>query len=303
MRAIPDNRPAKPAAGLLLFEARLGRRERVTRVEPFIAMEVVDATMQVVGARSRDSVQDDAGRVAILCLVLVRQDLKFLHGIGRRGGPDTVHRHQLGADAVNERLAAAARLAAGTDRLFGRSPALDHAGNEQRERRRLAAGERETVDLLAADRLSKRRRRHLDRRHRFLDGDRLGDAPHFEGEIERDFLSDLEPEALALQRLEAGELGGQVVDADRQVRQHVRAGGIGGRRPHDAGTAIADRHRDARQHRLAGVADDALQGRSDGLAGRGHHRNRGGEHRRDYEGRESKRPGHDPPPAKLGMGA
>lgn len=118
MRAILHDRAAYPTARLLLFERRFARAERLARIEPFISVEVVDTSVEVVRPRARDGVEDDAARVSELRGVLVRDDLKLLDGIGRRARAHRVDGHQFRTDAIDERLAAAARLATAADWLF-----------------------------------------------------------------------------------------------------------------------------------------------------------------------------------------
>ena len=118
VRAILHQRPAEPATGLLLLEAGLRRGECVSRVQRLVAMEVVDAAVRLVGAGPRDRIENQPAGVAELRGILRRQHLELLDGVGRRVGADRVGRHPLVADAVDDRLAAAARLAVGGHRLL-----------------------------------------------------------------------------------------------------------------------------------------------------------------------------------------
>src|SRR5262245_1115927 len=108
MRAVFRDRAAQPPAWLLLLELRLAGLKVIARIERLIAMEVIASAMQIVRARSRDRVEDDAGGVAELRLILAGNDLELLDRVGRRVRSDRVDRHELVADAVDQDLAAAA---------------------------------------------------------------------------------------------------------------------------------------------------------------------------------------------------
>ncbi len=84
VRAVALNRTAEPAPALLLLERRASGREEVARVQRFVAVEVVGAAVQIVCPGSGDGIEDHAGRIPELCLVLIGQDLELLDGVRRR---------------------------------------------------------------------------------------------------------------------------------------------------------------------------------------------------------------------------
>ena len=75
-------------------------------------------------------------------------------------------------------------------------------------------------------------------------------------------------------RLEAGELGPQLVDARRQSGNHVAAFGPGGHGPRQRGIDVPQRDRDARQQASIRIFDGSTDGRR-GLRRRGHGREEG----------------------------
>src|SRR5206468_12827433 len=117
VREVAQDGTTEPAAALLLLERGAGRREEVARIQGFVAVKVVGAAVPIVRAGSRDRVEDHAGGIAELRLVLIGQDLELFDGVRRRVRADGVGGHHLRAHAVDERLTAAARLTARRHRL------------------------------------------------------------------------------------------------------------------------------------------------------------------------------------------
>src|SRR5262249_34279623 len=64
--------------------------EGIARLKGFIAKVSEKISVEIVAAAFRDDVDDAAGGTAIFGIVVADDDLEFLDGLLRNGGPDTV---------------------------------------------------------------------------------------------------------------------------------------------------------------------------------------------------------------------
>ena len=110
------NRAADVGAKLVLGKRRDLRPalvgEEVVRVQHFIAQELVCGTMERVGARLGNEVDDSAGKSAVFRAQIVGLDFEFLDGILRRYHGDHVQIRSVGRHAVDQDLALSSHASA-----------------------------------------------------------------------------------------------------------------------------------------------------------------------------------------------
>ncbi len=147
------------------------------------------------------------------------------------------------------------------------------AGDEGGELQVVAAVQGQALDLLAVDRPGDLAGDRVDRLALDRDLDRLVEAADLELEVRADAAVGHEHEARAETLLEALHLGAHAVRAERQVREDVGAGGVGGGAAGVVRLDLGDRHRGARKQPALGVGD-----RAGDAAGRGLRENRGAQH-------------------------
>jgi hypothetical protein len=161
----------KPAVLLALQEVLVGRKE-VLGGELTIPQIPEQATVQVVGPRSRDRVDDGAGAVALRGAVVAGLNAEFLERVRKRERLILLVIRVGVAGAVETerdlpRLGAVGRHA---QRAGNRLPRLTihrrqhHAGDQGAQGRGVAAVERELDDALGIDDLAERGRRHVHQR-------------------------------------------------------------------------------------------------------------------------------------------
>ena len=277
---------AEDAAILIAPQRRLlavGRQEVRKRVQRRVAEELEDVAAQAVAAAPIGDVHRRAGRASVLGALIVGDEAELRHRVGRRlhhlvREPLVARAVGVVVDAVDQEVVERAAEAVDVERAFARRAVgalvergLPDAGREQRERRVLAAVERELAHLVAGNHLPALARVGLEERRLRRHGDALGDLPDRQREVDAPPRGHLHFHVVHERDGEAGLLRGDDVDAGAdgdELEPAVSAGDLGLR---NAGRGV--RQRDLRVgHGGAGrVADGADDGCGFELSsGRGH---------------------------------
>jgi hypothetical protein len=281
--AVFDDGAADGGREVVDLRAGLGLRgveEEGARGEGRAAEAVADVAVVVVGARRRDGVHDEAGRVAELGREAVGDELHL-------ADEDFRDRHEADAGAVGLRVVVAVELvvraagvAVGVD---ARHAELDvgaarDVGLKQREVVGVARDERKVLDLVLVHHAPQIDLAGVGDGNVGVDGDRLLDAARFEFDGDRGRLPRRQRDALAHEPLEAGRLDLDAVGAQGEEREAVDAVLAGRHRPHDAGLKVGRGD--------AGRGDDGALRVSDGAFNLAVERLRlrGGRRRRACEG-------------------
>ena len=164
---------------------RIRRREfeEVARIERIVAEELEDVAVNLVGARSRDEIDDRAGHVSVFGADRRVVHFEFLDAPERRLVDERSERLVVGADAVDEKRD---RLLAIAGRVEGeRADAANRPGGEAGLRRRdrswheqpeigeMTAVQRHLLHGLSRDHVPDGGRRTIDQRHFRADDDGL----------------------------------------------------------------------------------------------------------------------------------
>ena len=295
-----QDRTAGAAAPLVAIEVRLG--QLVAVVEPAVGaqlrvpVELVDAAVQLVGARRRDHphLRGAAGGVDAL---RVGDDRELADDVRGRAVGHEVERVRadevvLDVDAVLRRLRP--RRTAAVD---GGAVARGHAGHARLQADqldRVARVERQLEDLLLAHGVGHFRRRRVDEIDAGRHLHRFAQSADLERRRQRVLLAGVDLDVVVGHRLEPGELDLHRVVARPDLREDERAVGL--RRGFDdgAGGAALEDDAGAGHHRAAAVADDADDAAEGGL-GQDRRGGRGGQERRqEHEQQQAWRPsGHE----------
>ena len=276
-RAVPHERPADSPGELLAAEVRRRPLELVFGLEVVVRVVVAAGAVQVVGSALGDDVDEHRAVPAILGREVVDRDANFLDALRVRVDVDDAaaltraHRRRvdqeivgLGARAVRvhvhtELVAVEVRAGLRIGLRAARRPA-EHARGEHDQTEKVAAGEREVLDLTLLDesrhaalrgfnqRRGRLHRHLLGRRadgHLKVDGSCLGD-------LQLDLILDDGPESLQ------GDADGIETVAER--REPIISSLVRGDVLHRAGLLVGQRHRGGRHHAPARIADGAFDG-------------------------------------------
>ena len=125
-----------------------------------------------------------------------------------------------------------------------------HAGCELRQRREVAAGDRQFLDRRRGDRRAERRARGLDHRGLGGDGHGLFERANLQCHHQGDFLGDAEGEVRSNGGPEARQFRGQLIAAGCEADQPKVAGRVGDRRADLPALDVLDRDGGTRQNGL-----------------------------------------------------
>ena len=151
------------------------------------------------------------------------------------------------------------------DRLA--SAGYSHAGRQLGKRERIAAEERQILDLFARDYLASHRVGRLEQRSSRGHGDLFGKRAHLERNVDCETVAHTDLDLLTLERRKALQRRGQRVSANRDERVHERALLVGDGRELRVRAFVLERHRDARQRGLLLIDDRAADGAAGFLCG------------------------------------
>lgn len=129
------------------------------------------------------------------------------------------------------------------------------AGYVARKRHVVAVLGRKVVQLLRRDVAADLDRRDVHERRFTRDGESLGEAAHFQDEIERRRLADREGNAAPVQRLEPFELGADAIASRHDLRHGEAAFGAGNELAEDTGVFVGHDDVDARKDAALRVGD------------------------------------------------
>ena len=207
--------------------------------------------MEVVRAALGDDVHHAAVAPAILGLVALRDEVKFLDRLEREELQEAADRVVVVVAAVDLVVDVAAVAAANLRRVLralGRVGVVAKADarNHHRGVGELPAVQRQILNPVDVDHPADRRRGGLDEWCLGADRDRLRHRRQLEGEVEIEGLADVDHDALVLDLGEPRQLGGQVVAADRKRRQPEYALAVGHVGSHKARREILSDHCDSR---------------------------------------------------------
>ena len=221
------------------------------------------APRRLVGARLRHRVDDAAGGQPVLGVELAAQQLELLHRFDRharlRAAVAAVERVVV-VRPVHRVVDVADVLAGDADRVGAerrRRNRRHHAGQHAEIAGEVAVERRRIDELLRADAAADLLRRGVDQRRLRRHGDRLGQPADFELELDLRGAADFEPHVALRILLEAGQFGGDFIDARRHPAHQERAVGAADRFAEQPALLMPHDDRDARQHaRPAGRRPD-----------------------------------------------
>jgi len=235
------------------------------RVEGGVAVVLEAVAVELLCAALGDEPNLACRGAPVLRAVIRRQDLHFLDGVdvlrtehrsrGARPRRDrAVDRHEVlvGARAVDAE--AAVRHAVGIE---GADGAASHARLQRREEDRVPSVQRQLLNLARLDRACDLRRRRLNKTRPGCHGDRFFEAAELQLRVDGDLAGSAQTDAGLGEFLEALQLDGDRVAADRHVRYDVKPGRIRDGGALAPGPFVGHRHRGAGQSALLRVADEA----------------------------------------------
>ena len=242
--------------------------EIVAGVERVVAVELVEGAVDAVGARLGQHVDLPARVAAELGAVGVRLDAELANRLGaERRSRGTAGRPvreivlQRAVEQVDVRARILSVHAHGQPvRHHGAAVAMrigEDAGLEQREVRVVAAVERQLIDRFRPDEKTELAAGGVDERrvagHRHF----FAQSADLERDVDDEGLGNRQQQIAPHVRLEAGELGAQLVGARRQPGDDVAALRVRGDRARQRGADVPDRDRDPGQHAAVGIVDGA----------------------------------------------
>ena len=271
-RLVLHNRAAQHAAELIPPKRRLltgCRFEIGRRIERRVAEELPPAPVQLVRAASVSDVHRRARRPTVLGALVVGDHPELTDRIRRR-----LHhliREALIAcpvrvvvDAVDQEIIERAAEPVHIERAFPRRPGralvqgrLPDAGRQQRERRILAAVQRQPAGLVACDHLTALARIGFDERRRGDHLDFLADLPDGHRQIDARSRADLHLHVVDERNRETWFLGRDDVRARLDGEELVQAGRVGCFHNRKPGLGVGQGHGRVGNHRAGTVAHGA----------------------------------------------
>ena len=230
-RLVLHDRTAEAAAELAEAERRLFGVEEVLGVERVVAQELVGDARIAVRARLDLQIDDGAGGAAELRGVVAGLDAELFDRLGGRHDHGEAEEERVVVDAVEHPVVLIGALAVRADRhaalarrhgARARRP-FGGAGDEQAELNEVAPVQRQAAHLFLVDDLADRRGLGIDDRTLGDDVHGLGDVAEREREVDARDLIDVERHGRLHDPLEAGQLGGHFIAADRHVGNEVVA--------------------------------------------------------------------------------
>ncbi len=266
-RAIAADRPADGAAELVAPEVRLlAGVEEVAGVEGVVAVKGEERAVHGVGARLGDGVDLAAGVAAELGAVGVGLDAELADRLDAERGAGGAARRAVGEvvlDGAVEQVDVRPRIlsvhahpqAVRDHRAAVAVRIRQHPRLEERQVGVVAPVERQLLDGGGADQVAQLGARRVDDRGFAGDGHLFGQAADLERDVLDQRLRHAQLDLAAHVRLEAGQLGAQLVGAGRQDGNDVAPLGAGDGRTHQRGVDVAGGDAHARQHAAVGVLD------------------------------------------------
>ena len=234
------HRPAERSAVAVILILGLRAAGRVLeeggRVQRGVDHVFVQFAVILVGAALGDGIQNRTGGVAHGGIETGSLHLEFGDGVLRQLESDqriAASVEEGVGHAIDGVFVGVKRVAVGGELRRGAVEAalalteigrIDHARRQQHELVRIARLQRKIFDLALFDDLTEGDVRGLDQRRAARDFDALGGVAHLEPEFDGEHVIDAHGDIGAAGLLKSSELGGEVVDAGKQVRKRVAAG-------------------------------------------------------------------------------
>ena len=279
--------------------------EILVRVERLAPRELVDRSVQRVGARLEGDVHHAVGGAAVLRVVAVGDDFELLDRIHRRHIRDVVAPlNGVVRGAVEQELVVAVLAAVDgpvRDGPVVEGPVVDggavvvHPRHQHGEHERVARVERQLVHAIVVDHQAAVRLGRLEDGRFGHDAHLLAQLTELELEVHRRGLADFEPDVGLTHFPEAGELRGDGVEAGAEKRNRVHALGRRRRGGELAGVVVGRGDGGARNDQAVRVADAAGHGGAELLGDNSSRCQRDEEKDDGWRGRDS----HGPPPPQC----